>query len=86
MGKRQRKTALPTESKADRFIRLGDKRVNATLKYLRLTANLAGPGYEYSKEQAASLIETLQGAMDNVKAAFEGKQQANSAFTLRAKK
>jgi hypothetical protein len=49
-----------TESKADKFQRIAERRVNETIKSLRLLGNLADRrNYEYSAEQASSLVSAV---------------------------
>jgi hypothetical protein len=60
-----------TESKADKFKRLGTGRVNRTVHQIQLLANLANRStYEYTPEQADKLLTALQGAVDDVVSAF----------------
>lgn len=61
----------PVESKADRFKRLANARVPAAVKRIGHVANLAlRAQYEYTPEQSALLLKTLQDAVDHVKRRF----------------
>lgn len=63
--------------KASKFIELANKRVNRTLKNLRLISNLSNKNnYEHSDEQAKKILRTLQKEIDLVKANFNNKGQS----------
>lgn len=72
------------ESKADRFKRIGTKRVSAAILGIRRVANLAAPTqYDYTPEQVAKLIGALEAEVASVKARFANPKQRQSAgFTL----
>ena len=62
--------------KTSKFIELANKRVNRTLKNLRLISNLSNKNnYEYSDEQAKKILRTLQKEIDLVKANFNNTDQ-----------
>lgn len=63
--------------KANKFIELANKRVNRTLKNLRLISNLSNKNnYDYSDEQAKKILRTLQKEIDLVKADFNNTGQS----------
>jgi len=82
MAKKARASNPKDESKRDKFIRLGEKRMTAALKYLKLVGNLAGPGYEYTSQDSVCILETLAKAVDGVRASFAGKQSQSDGFTF----
>jgi ABC-type oligopeptide transport system ATPase subunit len=72
------------KSKSEKFIELANKRVNKTIKDLRLVANLANKkNYEFSEGQAAKIIKALQKEVDSVKHAFmDAKDETRDDFKL----
>ena len=78
MGERMRR------DKASKFIELANKRVNRTLKNLRLISNLSNKNnYEYTDDQARKILRTLQKEIDIVKSNFnQTGQSANEEFKL----
>lgn len=70
--------------KASKFIELANKRVNRTLKNLRLISNLSNKNnYEYTDDQARKILRTLQKEIDIVKSNFnQTGQSANEEFKL----
>ena len=61
----------PNESKADKFKRLAEPRVDNTLKKIKILGNLAGSGYEYSPEQVEKILTSLKSAIDEVEKKFQ---------------
>lgn len=72
------------KSKSEKFIELANKRVNKTIKDLRLVANLANKkNYDFSEGQATKIIKALQKEVDSVKHAFvDAKEEARDEFKL----
>ena len=68
-------------SKRDRnakFIELANKRVNKTIKDIRLVGNLSNKAiYSYDDVQARKILKTLQKELDIVKAKFSGSDSTN---------
>lgn len=62
--------APPNETKIDAFRRLAQKRWPAAVKKIRLVANLGGPAYEHTEEQANRIVESLEHEVANVKTAL----------------
>ena len=88
MGKKAKKSKKASrqssedESPAQAFERLGNGRVNNALKFIRLTGQLVGPGYESSEEQRASIVTVLEEAVQKLKDVFAGKGKASDSFKL----
>ncbi len=59
------------ESKADKFKRLSEPRVESTLKKIKIIGNLAGSGYEYTAEQVEKILGALKAAVDEVEKKFQ---------------
>ena len=63
----------PTETKEQAFQRIGNRRLVATVKQIRLLANLSGPSYSYTPQQVEVLINTLRDEVDKVEIALGDK-------------
>lgn len=61
---------MPRESKHDRFLRLGQRRLERAAEELRLIANLASDNYESAPEEHTELLAHLDTAMHGVAQAF----------------
>ena len=56
-----------------KFVELATKRVNRTIKDIKLIGNLSNrSAYEYSEEDAKKIIRALQREIENVKSKFSG--------------
>lgn len=63
-----------TESSADRFRRLAERRVVRTLKDIRLIGNLANrSNYTYTPAQVEKIFKTLERELKLTRARFEGE-------------
>ena len=62
---------MPNETKEDRFRRLAEQRVAATLDKIRLIGNLATSQYSYSADQVAKIFSALKGAIADVEDKFQ---------------
>jgi len=60
--KRTRAPAPANETKADKFKRLGGKRVGRAIKAIKGIGNLAGSGYEYTDAQVSAIRGHLDAA------------------------
>jgi hypothetical protein len=70
----------PNESKSEKFQRIAERRVNETIRALRLLGNLADRrNYEYSDDQASLLV----GAIDQEVRALRFKFKSESATSGR---
>lgn len=75
----------PQESKADKFVRLVDRRLNRALKDIRSLIPLANrAAYEYTATDAEFIRKTLMDALADVVRAFEGQKQERPTVSLRA--
>jgi len=61
---------VPNETKEDRFRRLAEQRVAATLDKVRLIGNLATSQYSYSADQVAKIFSALKEAIADVEDKF----------------
>jgi hypothetical protein len=70
--------------KREKFIALANKRVNRTLKDLRLIGNLSNTAaYSYTDEDVKKILRALQREIDAIKARFGGPGEAgDSEFKL----
>jgi hypothetical protein len=67
--------ASRSESKAQRFERIAERRVVAALDRLRLVGNLANRhNYEYTEEHARQIIDAIEAEMRRVKQLFRQKE------------
>jgi hypothetical protein len=67
-----------SESKADKFQRIAERRVNETLRALRLLGNLANrQNYEYSDEQASSLVAAVDQEVRALRFKFKSDMAAS---------
>lgn len=75
---------MTVKDKSEKFIDLANKRVNKTIKDLRLIANLANKrNYDFSEEQASKIVKTLQKEVDSIKQAFTiAKEVEHDEFKL----
>ncbi len=77
-----------SESKAkrrERFVKLAEKRVNRTIKDLRLIGKLANrTNYVYSEEDVRKIFRALENELKTARARFESNgQDPEPQFTLR---
>ena len=59
------------ESKADKFKRLAEPRVDSTLKKIKIIGNLSSSGYEYTNEQVTTILTSLRTAIDEIEKKFQ---------------
>ena len=81
----EQETAVPGETKEQKFQRLATKRTQAALKKIQLLCNLSGSSYAYTPEQAAKIVGALRAAVDAVEAKFSrvrGSQAGETSFSL----
>ena len=60
----------PNETKEEKFRRLAEQRVAATLDKIRLIGNLATSQYSYSADQVAKIFAALKDAVADVEDKF----------------
>lgn len=71
------------ETKSEKFVRLGESRVNDVIKKLRLISNLSNTNnYDYTDEQVKEMLDTIQREVNNMKVAFQkdSNEQDDSFF------
>ncbi len=61
----------PEESKADRFKRLAEPRVESTIKKIKIIGNLAASNYEFNADQVQKILTTLRSAVDEIEKKFQ---------------
>jgi hypothetical protein len=70
----------PGETKAERFQRIAERRVNETLRMLRLLGNLSDRrNYSYTDDQVAMILK----AIDEEMQALEGRFKAEAVTEAR---
>ena len=62
------------ETPHQKFYRISQRRIQVAAKYIDMLSNCAGPGYEYSKEDAEKMFSYLQQVLDDTKAKYEKKE------------
>ena len=75
--------AKANETKAEKFIRLGEQRMNKAIDAigrLELLANKSA--YEYTAEQVEAVFGALENKVADVKAKFSTKKQDNTSFSF----
>ena len=71
--------AKENETKAEKFIRIGEYRMNKAVDAIGRLENLANRGsYEYTQEQVDAMFQALEGRVAEVKARFMPKKAAES--------
>ena len=63
--------ASKDESKADKFKRLAEPRVDSTIKKIKLIGNLSSSSYEFTAEQIEKILSSLKAAVDEVEKKFQ---------------
>ena len=72
-------TSKQEETKAEKFIRLGEYRMNKAVDAIGRLENLANRGsYEYTQEQVDVMFQALEGRVAEIKARFTPKKTAES--------
>jgi hypothetical protein len=70
---------LAKETKADRFARIGERRVNDVLRALRLLGNLADRhNYDYTEEQATSILRAVDDEYRTLRSKFKAEAPATA--------
>ncbi len=71
------------ESKADKFVRLGESRVNKVMEAIGRIEYLANcENYEYTQEQVDEMFSIMENRLAEVKSRFAPKQAKNNAFSF----
>jgi len=81
-GEVQGSRSSPSETKAEAFQRLAEKRTNAALDRIRVIGNLSNPyAYEYSDDDVRLVFAALEQEIKVTKAKFQGARRRE--FKLR---
>lgn len=79
-------TVQNNESKADKFVRLGESRVNKVMEAIGRIEHLANRGnYDYTPEQVEEMFSIIENRLVEVKGRFAPKQAKNNAFSFGTK-
>ena len=71
--------AKENETKVEKFIRIGEYRMNKAVDAIGRLENLANRGfYEYTQEQVDAMFQALEGRVAEIKARFTPKKAAES--------
>ncbi len=68
--------------KVDNFTRICPPRIDKAVKAIKMVGDCTNPTYSYSTVQGDSVLQALYGAVDEVKARFEGLQGKSGGFVL----
>ena len=68
------------ESKAERFVRLAEPRVNRACKAISMIGHLAASSYEYTDKQVDAMFGAMQQELDAQKAKFTKVTDRNFRF------
>ena len=75
--------AKNNETKAEKFIRLGEYRMNKAIDAIGRLEHLANrSAYEYTAEQVEAMFGALENKVAGVKAKFSTKKQDNTSFSF----
>ena len=77
----------PEETKAEKFIRLGEYRINKAMDAIGRIENLANKSaYDYTQEQVEAMFSVLESKVAEVKTKFTAtKAKENTAFSFGSK-
>ena len=70
------------ETRADKFHRLAEARVNKILKMIRLLGNLSGISYDYTSEQVEQIFTALQTELGKAKQRYTAGAKYSMRFSL----
>jgi len=71
------------ESKPDRFIRLGEYRVNKAVEAINRLENLSNHNsYEYTEEQVETMFSVIEDRLMAIKGKFTVRKQEISSFSF----
>lgn len=72
-----------SETKAEKFIRLGEYRVNKIMEAIKRLEHLSNRGtYEYTTDQVEAMFSILETRLSEVKAGFAEKKKGTVNFTF----
>ncbi|MBQ4059947.1 MAG: hypothetical protein IJD40_13625 [Lachnospiraceae bacterium] len=74
------------ESKAEKFVRLGEYRVNKVIEAIGRLENLSNrSSYEYTEEQVEAMFSMMEKRLAEVKGRFAPKQTKDNTFSFEKK-
>lgn len=74
---------LEQESKADKFVRLGEYRVNKVIEAIGRLENLSNRStYEYEQEQVNAMFSIMEKRLMEIKSKFAPKQSKENTFSF----
>ena len=80
------KKVQDSESKADKFIRLGEYRVNKVIEAIGRIEHLSNrSNYEYTEDQVEVMFSMIEKRIAEVKGRFVPKQEKNNTFSFEKK-
>ena len=83
MGAEETKKIQDNESKADKFVRLGEYRVNKVIDAIGRLENLSNrTNYEYTQEQVEAMFSVLESKVAEVKGRFAPKKEKEDTFSF----
>jgi uncharacterized protein YecE (DUF72 family) len=68
-------TEEPTETRRQRFLRIGQARMARVLNSIRLLGNLASPNYEYSDQDVTRMRQTIEETTEQTLARFNKRKR-----------
>ena len=78
--------AKANETKAEKFIRLGEYRMNKAMDAIGRLENLANRSvYEYTPEQVEAMFSVLESRVAEIKTKFSVAKKENAVFSFGAK-
>ena len=86
MEAEETKKAADNESRADKFVRLGEYRVNKVIDAIGRLENLSNrSNYEYTQEQVETMFSMMEKRLMEVKSRFAPKQAKDNTFSFEKK-
>ena len=83
MGAEETKKVQDNESKADKFVRLGEYRVNKVIDAIGRLENLSNrTNYEYTQEQVEAMFSIMEKRLLEVKGRFAPKKEKEDTFSF----
>lgn len=83
MEAEETKTVQENESKADKFVRLGEYRVNKVIDVIGRLENLSNrTNYEYTQEQVEAMFSIMEKRLQEVKSRFAPKKEKEGTFSF----
>ena len=80
---KETKKVQDNESKAEKFVRIGEYRVNKAIEAIGRIENLSNrSSYEYTEEQVEAMFSMMEKRLSEVKSRFAPKQVKSSSFSF----